>query len=676
MENTYRLEITCSPDFPHWLHEQQVSLVFTTYQADQLDLVGLKPDGQLSIVTCSFDCPRGLYATPERLYLSGQYQLWQCENVLALGESDHDYDRLYLPRLGYTTGELDIHDIALDQNQRVVFVNTLYSCLAGVSQNHSFTPLWQPPFISELAPEDRCHLSGLAMLDGQPRYVTAFSQTDVAAGWQARRQAGGCLIEVPTNETVLADLSMPHSPRFYLDTLWLLNSGTGEFGYVDLAQRLFEPVIFCPGYLRGLAFCHEFAVVGLSKPRWSGAFADLTLGDWLAGADREPQCGLMVIDLNRGKIVHWLQIEEPITEIYDVQVLPGVRCPTALAVSGRMVTFERDSRLFRYTLPPPDTSEEQAKAETEPAAADQQPAPTEIAYKYHLSVDMSVAAAVAEYEKLTFPSIGKQAQVRPIQEPLITVAASDQGQLVGLALAEVRPDGTEARVLSLFVTPEHRGQGVGTGLLTHLERALRVRGCNALELVYRADWPSRPAIERLLQQQGWSTPESRLIQCKGTLERAVHLPWLDKYRLPDAFTIFSWSELTAAERQAIAERADYPPLLSPFQREDRQESLNSLGLRYQGRVVGWSITHRIDPDTIEYSALYVQPEFQNLGRAIPVLAASIKRQIAAGIRHFIFQIQVENKGMVRFMERYLRPYQLTSLTESRYSRKILRTGSS
>ena len=114
-----------------------------------------------------------------------------------------------------TTGDLDVHDLALDREGKIIFVNTLFSCLATVSPQHSFIPLWQPAFISKLAAEDRCHLNGLAMENGHPRYVTAVGQTDVADGWRDRRKDGGCIIDVNSKEVIVSDLSMPHSPRVY-----------------------------------------------------------------------------------------------------------------------------------------------------------------------------------------------------------------------------------------------------------------------------------------------------------------------------------------------------------------------------------------------------------------------------------------------------------------------------
>ena len=107
----------------------------------------------------------------------------------------------------------------------MLFVNTLFSCLATTSETHSFAPLWRPPFVSRLAAEDRCHLNGLAMRDGRAAYVTAVSRSDVADGWRDRREGGGVLVDVATGETLLAGLSMPHSPRWHDNRLWLLELG-------------------------------------------------------------------------------------------------------------------------------------------------------------------------------------------------------------------------------------------------------------------------------------------------------------------------------------------------------------------------------------------------------------------------------------------------------------------
>ena len=328
--STPSLEINCSRQFTAWLGEQNLSLAFTTYQAGKLFLIGLQPDGRLSVYERTFERCMGLWANSSSLYMSTLYQLWRFQNALQPGQVHNGYDCLLVPQVGYITGDLDVHDVAVDKTGKIIFVNTLFGCLATVSEEHSFITLWRPPFISRLAAEDRCHLNGLAMQNGQAKYVTAVSQSDVADGWRDRRVSGGCVIDVSSNDAIVTGLSMPHSPRWHQEKLWLLNSGTGFFGYADLKSLTFEAVTFCPGYLRGCAFSGNFAVVGISKPRNNKTFSSLPLDENLSARDAEPRCGLLAIDLRTGDIVHWLRIESIVEELYDVAILPGVRRPMAI----------------------------------------------------------------------------------------------------------------------------------------------------------------------------------------------------------------------------------------------------------------------------------------------------------------------------------------------------------
>ncbi len=164
---TPSLEIDASRQFTSWLAEQRVSITFTTYQAGKVFFIGLQQSGKLSVFERTFERCMGLYAQGSTLYMSTLYQLWRLENALQPGQLHNGYDAVYVPQVGYITGDLDVHDVVVGEmgkrgHSYVVFVNTLFSCLATVSDTHSFVPLWQPPFISRLAAEDRCHLNGLA----------------------------------------------------------------------------------------------------------------------------------------------------------------------------------------------------------------------------------------------------------------------------------------------------------------------------------------------------------------------------------------------------------------------------------------------------------------------------------------------------------------------------------
>jgi uncharacterized protein (TIGR03032 family) len=324
------VELLGSRQFNSWLAEQKLSLGFTTYQSGKLFLVGLKPDGAMSVFERTFNRCMGLCADGQTLWMTSLYQLWRFENSLEPGQIHEGYDAVYVPQVGYTTGDLDLHDVAVDAKGRVVFVNTLFGCLATLSERYSFQPLWKPPFLSKLAAEDRCHLNGLALRDGEPRYVTSVSQTDVNDGWRDRRRDGGTVMDVKTGAVLAEGLSMPHSPRFHQGRLWLLDSGNGYFGYLDERSGHFERVAFCPGYARGLAFHGDFAVVGLSRARENKTFQGLELDEELAKRKAEARCGLQVIDLRTGDVVHWLRIEGIVAELYDVVTLPRVRRPMAI----------------------------------------------------------------------------------------------------------------------------------------------------------------------------------------------------------------------------------------------------------------------------------------------------------------------------------------------------------
>jgi uncharacterized protein (TIGR03032 family) len=95
--------------------------------------------------------------------------------------------------------------------------------------------------------------------------------------------------------------------------------------------------------LRGLAFHNGYALVGLSLPR-DGSFSGLALDGELKKRDADPWCGVQIIELSTGNIVEWVRLEGGVTELFDVQVIPGVRHATSTGILTddiqHLVTFE------------------------------------------------------------------------------------------------------------------------------------------------------------------------------------------------------------------------------------------------------------------------------------------------------------------------------------------------
>jgi uncharacterized protein (TIGR03032 family) len=215
------------------------------------------------------------------------------------------------------------------------FVNTRFSCLATHDPDHSFAPVWRPKFISQLTPDDRCHLNGLGLMDGRPRWVTALGETDTAGGWRENKKNGGILIDMDTNETVARGLSMPHSPRWHAGRLWLLESGTGSLGHVDLANGRYEPIVHLDGFTRGLEMIGNLAFVGLSQVRETAVFSGIQITERLQETERT--CGVWVVDIQRGQVLAFLKFEEAVQEIFAVALLAGMRFPDLINDDAELV---------------------------------------------------------------------------------------------------------------------------------------------------------------------------------------------------------------------------------------------------------------------------------------------------------------------------------------------------
>lgn len=335
------LELYSSASFPNWLEAMGVTIAFSTYQAGRLYLLGLNEEGRLWAHERFFEKCQGVWTDGNAIWLSTAFQLHYLKNHLAPGEihQPSGCDKSFLPLRCYTTGQLDIHDIGMTETGCPLFVNTAFNCISAPSDEYGFSVYWQPHFISAITPEDRCHLNGMAMENGLPRYVSAISRSDVKDGWRDRRADGGIIMDVASNEIVATGFSMPHSPRLYRDKLWVLNSGTGEFVSVDPTDGTITPICFCPGYARGLSFVDKYAVIGLSLPRdGKKVFDGLPLDAALAKKDTPPRCGLLVVDIETGQTCEWLRIEGVISELYDVGILPATR-------RARMVSLKKTEEI-------------------------------------------------------------------------------------------------------------------------------------------------------------------------------------------------------------------------------------------------------------------------------------------------------------------------------------------
>ena len=324
--------------FAPLLRRLGVSLLVTTYQANKL-LVLREQAGGLSILVRSFDRPMGLAADPRRIAMGTRDQVWTFRNAPDIApqvEPRGAHDACFIPRASHVTGDIGIHEVAWagEKLDELWLVNTRFSCLCTLSDDYSFVPRWRPPFITELAAEDRCHLNGLAIVDGQPRYVTALGQADVRDGWRPHKPRGGVVLSVPDGRVITDGLCMPHSPRWHQNALWVLESGTGRLHQIDPASGVSQVVTDgLAGFARGLGIVGPYAFIGLSKIRPTSAMDGVPLAE----RRNELKSGIAVVDLRNGSLVGSVDFETAVEEVFDVQVLCGQRFPEVLGLQKETV---------------------------------------------------------------------------------------------------------------------------------------------------------------------------------------------------------------------------------------------------------------------------------------------------------------------------------------------------
>ena len=310
-------------NFPHILSQLGISLVVSTYQAGKL--IVLRADGEyINTHFRIFQKPMGVAADRHKIAIGCNSQVWELNNIPAVAakiEPEGKHTACYLPRQSHVTGDIDIHEMEWGgtDNSELWSINTRFSCLCTLDKNYSFVPRWRPKFVTALTPEDRCHLNGLGMVDARPKYVTALGETNTVGGWRANKANGGILIDITTDEIISRGISMPHSPRWYRDRLWVLESGRGSLALCDRSNGKLETVTTLPGFTRGIDFYGSLAFIGLSQIRETAVFSNLPLTERLS----ERICGVWVVNIQTGQTVAFLKFEDAVQEIFAVRVLPN-----------------------------------------------------------------------------------------------------------------------------------------------------------------------------------------------------------------------------------------------------------------------------------------------------------------------------------------------------------------
>ena len=329
-ENIAATPFSCSysPQIPELLLQLNITIAISTYQAGKLVLISPKDENSLITLPRTFDKPMGIDVQGDNMVIACKDEVIVLENSNDLAEhypnSPKKYDSLFVPRATYYTGRVDMHDIKFGK-EGIFAINSSFSCHCLVNGKHNFIPVWKPKFITELVSEDRCHLNGLVMKDGYPKYATALGTHNTPQCWREEIVDGGVLIDISTDEIIFDKLPMPHSPMFYKDELYVLLSATGQLAKLNIASKTVEIIKDLNGFCRGMDIVGDYAFIGMSKLRKnSSTFSKLPF------AETADTAGIKIIHLPTKALVGELKYQASVDEIYEVKILQNKIRPNVL----------------------------------------------------------------------------------------------------------------------------------------------------------------------------------------------------------------------------------------------------------------------------------------------------------------------------------------------------------
>jgi uncharacterized protein (TIGR03032 family) len=454
-----------SPQFAELLGKLGISLAVSTYQAGKVIIVSPVDNDRLIQLPRTFSGAMGMAADEDRLAVATTHEvvLLRNEPGLAAGYPTKPgvYDSIYLPRASFYTGNLALHDMAF-VNGKLLSVNTLFSSVSEINSESNFTSVWQPPFISDLQPEDRCHLNGMAVADGQIKYVTALGQGNQPHQWRDNKMSGGVLMEYPSGEIILDNLSMPHSPRVYDDELYLLNSAQGELIKVDLRQKSYEVIVSLGGFARGMVRWGDYLFIGVSKLRHnSPVFADLPIA-------KTSFAGVIAVYLPYKTVVGFMKYTMSVDEIYDVKIVPSLR--------PSIISADMDIHKAAYAL-----GQQSFWKEPEKSQSQSQPSPK--SYSTQVIKNVALSVIKKKFAALINNNLGSNGTYGNMDIMTALVVVLEQKPA---AMALIRMKGEKSFTVPSFkVLPDHYGRGVEQYLVRQIDI---IAGQNKINWDNRSDF--------------------------------------------------------------------------------------------------------------------------------------------------------------------------------------------
>ena len=227
----------------------------------------------------------------------------------------------------------------------------------------------------------------------------------------------------------------------------------------------------------------------------------------------------------------------------------------------------------------------------------------------------------------------------------IALGLEKNGIPIGLALASVYEDLDYADIHTINTDIHYKKPEIFENFIPEIENTLFSRGANYIIYRFFHNHPQAGTLAPILEAREWSPPKLVMVRFFYDAQ-AFNPPWYDRPPyLPSGYKEFKWTTIRKSELEEIKEdykKGHFTAQVSPFQDAEIIEPINSIGLRYKNRVIGWMICHRIAHDTIRYTAFYVKPEFTFKGYPIRLLVDSMKLHQKSSVKWALFELNIQD----------------------------------
>jgi uncharacterized protein (TIGR03032 family) len=337
----HSFEVRASDSLVSWLAEGNQSLLISC--GNRLWVIGVGLHG-LAVAERTLDGAGPICLDDGRLLVASRWQIWTFVEV-PVGEAntENGAERTFLPQLGQTIGAVGIADLLLTDGIPV-FASSAFSCLARTDGRLTMQPVWAPPWISALRPENRCGLRGMAPRarhSHEVGFVTCSAATDRNEAWKTQPAGAGVVVSIE-GDIVTQGLDGPMSPRWYGEKLLVVNQFRGQLIALDVKSGQTETVLACHALLGPMAVSGHMAVVGASDPRASDIELRLDANDvgWGTAGPTNPRSGVLLVDLGHGMIAGSLEFLGRVGPIEGVAIVPS--CRSLMVAAPRGSTSQHD----------------------------------------------------------------------------------------------------------------------------------------------------------------------------------------------------------------------------------------------------------------------------------------------------------------------------------------------